>query len=225
MIGLGLEPFAQGGLDEAFGFVVRARAIGLGGEVLGIDLNEGGLEVTAVGVGVVGHDPFDGDAGRGEPLHGAAGGKRRRFVRARPARGLGVGKPGGVVDGDVQEYSQPLGRLRSLRSPVMRRPASGDSAELFDVDLGGSFAGPGALVADHRGRGIERCQASESRDAAMSGRRSRVGTPRARGIRGPAGRERLRAFRSRRPGVAPDDGASGATPGLRSASAGGSPLR
>jgi hypothetical protein len=66
---LGVDPFAEAGLDEAFGFAVGARCIGSGAEVApagGAD--RGGEIARAIGIAVVGHDAFDRDPmGREEP--------------------------------------------------------------------------------------------------------------------------------------------------------------
>jgi len=63
VVGLGVSPFAQGSLDEAFSLAVGPRRIGPGEDVSEAEAAAGGAEASgSVARAVVGHDPFDGDA-------------------------------------------------------------------------------------------------------------------------------------------------------------------
>ena len=63
MISSGISPFAQGGLDEAFGLAVGFGGIGLGCDVFEAELFAGGGEgMRGIARPIIGHDPFDGDA-------------------------------------------------------------------------------------------------------------------------------------------------------------------
>ena len=63
MISSGIGPFAQGGLDEAFGLAMGSGGIGLCSDVFEAELFAGGGEgVRGIARPVIGHDPFDGDA-------------------------------------------------------------------------------------------------------------------------------------------------------------------
>ncbi len=105
LIGLGIGPFAQGRLDEAFGLAVGPWCVGFGADVLdgesfaGIAPGEGPVAGT-----VVGHDAFDGDA--------------EAFV----VRDGGLEEGCGADATQTWTNSQPLLRpvLWLARSPVMR---------------------------------------------------------------------------------------------------------
>src|SRR5579863_6797847 len=66
LIGTGIDPFAEGGLDEAFGFPVGARCVGAS-EVMAQAEFEASLTESpgAVAVAVVGEQPANGNAQRG----------------------------------------------------------------------------------------------------------------------------------------------------------------
>jgi hypothetical protein len=100
--GVGIGPFAQGGLDEALGLAVGARRVGSGSLVRqSARLQGAGEELAAVSGAVVSHDALDDDAMGGEP--------RQRVLEEADGAPLflvghqrGVGEAGGVIDGDVE---------------------------------------------------------------------------------------------------------------------------
>src|SRR5438874_13621940 len=55
LIGAGIDPFAEGGLDEAFGFAVGARCVGAGKVMANAELQAGLVEsARAVAMAVIG---------------------------------------------------------------------------------------------------------------------------------------------------------------------------
>ncbi len=68
----GVGPFAQAGLDEALGFAIGPRRVGLGSDVLdpkGFEkLGKGGGAIAGT---VVGQDPLEGDSQAGVVLQSA----------------------------------------------------------------------------------------------------------------------------------------------------------
>ena len=76
MISSGIGPFAQGGLDEAFGLAVGSGRIGFSSDVFEAELFAGGGEgVRGIARPVIGHDPFDGDAEASVIGEGAVSGR------------------------------------------------------------------------------------------------------------------------------------------------------
>src|SRR5579871_5583421 len=68
LVGAGVGPFAQGGLDKALGLAVGFWRVGPGADVPDPALGEAGAEgVAPVGRAVIGHDALDADAETGEP--------------------------------------------------------------------------------------------------------------------------------------------------------------
>src|SRR6185436_8893003 len=102
MVGAGVGPFAQAGLDEALGLAVGARRIGSGADMAQPGLAAGGAKVVAsISRTVVGHDSLDGDAVAGEPAERPVeegDGARLLLV----GQDLGVGEPRGIVDAGMQ---------------------------------------------------------------------------------------------------------------------------
>src|SRR4029077_17162914 len=102
LVGAGVGPLAQAGLDEALGLAVGARRVGPGADMLEAGLGTGRPGVKGpVGRAVVGHDAFDGDAETGEPIERAAEESDGAFLLLVWQK-LGVGQARGVVDADVQ---------------------------------------------------------------------------------------------------------------------------
>ena len=97
-----VSPFAGHRLVEALDFAVRARPVGLGGEVLDVVVSEQRAERAVSGVreGVVGHQPLGGDSVRGVENERSL--EERRDGRcAFVVVELGVGEPRVVVDNRV----------------------------------------------------------------------------------------------------------------------------
>ncbi len=177
-IGPGVEPFAQGGLDEALGLAVGSRPVGSGGDVARADLRQCGLVGAAVGVGegVVGHDPADGHAVGGEPLAGAGEEAGAGFTGLGRQQ-LGVGQPRAVVDGDVEVLpAKPALASGSVAGDAVAEAV--DAAELLGVDVD-QLAWLGALVAHDLGTLIELLEAAEAAAAQDSsdGRDRQTETP------------------------------------------------
>src|SRR3954447_5661483 len=131
---LQVGPFAQAGLDEAFGFAVGPGRVRPSAPVL----DAGGRArfpkgSAGIGRAVVGHDPLDGDAEAGEP------GKRpleegHGALLALVGQDLGVGEPGGVVDADVEELPADAARPAGAVAGDAVAEAL-DPAELLDVEV------------------------------------------------------------------------------------------
>ena len=164
MVGFGVEPLAQGGLDEALGLSVGAGPVRPGCDVAGADCDEGVLEGPAVGVGkgIVGHDALDAYAAAGEPTDGTVE-EAGASLAALVGQDLGVGEARAVVDGDVQV----LPAEASLAAGAIAGDAVADAvdaAELLGVDMD-QLAGPGALVAHRRRLGFQRGEPAETEPA------------------------------------------------------------
>src|SRR5690606_7872203 len=78
---------------------------------------------------------------------------------------LGIGEPGGVIDGDMQEI--PTMSLVGMQARPARQEAMTDAIDLpqlLDVEMD-QFTRPRALVADHRRLGLEPGQAAQTQPA------------------------------------------------------------
>jgi hypothetical protein len=159
-VGSFVGPFAQEGLDEAFGFSVGLRAVGASSKVSELKLLTGGCEpVGAVAGAVVGHDGLDADAATLEPGDRAfekAGGGRGSFI----GEYLGVGEARSVIDSDMNEL--PADAADFLRAVAMDAMTdTPDAAQLLDVHVD-ELAGLVPLVSANGFFGL---QALESRQA------------------------------------------------------------
>src|SRR6202008_4619201 len=154
MVGLGVGPFAQAGLNEAFGLAVGLWRIGPGSDVLEAEA----LACPAEGKGfvagtVVGHHPFNTDTKTcivGERRLEEADRTLFAFVRQH----LCKGDARMIVDADVDVFptrSLSPGAEVALTSAIagdaMADPI--DTAELFDVDVD-HLTRLLALIAAHR---------------------------------------------------------------------------
>ncbi|MCP1542046.1 hypothetical protein J2W80_001857 [Methylorubrum extorquens] len=103
VVGPGVRPFAQGGLDEALDLAVGPRRVGSRALVADVEAPQGlGVALGFEGWPVVGHDALDTDTvaaeePQGVEEEGEAGGP------GLVGQDLGVGQPRMVVDGQVQE--------------------------------------------------------------------------------------------------------------------------
>jgi hypothetical protein len=137
------------------------------------------VERGAVAGAVVGQKSFDGDAVALIKRDGSTQEPdRRRGLLV--AQDLGVGKAGGVVDGDVHEVPARLATDPSCRvgvaAGVVRAatedPLAGaavDPAELLDVDVN-QLAGRGAFIAN---RGLQAQPAELAHPQSLADRRDR----------------------------------------------------
>src|SRR5687767_6095132 len=141
VIGPAVDPFAQGGLDEALGLAVGAGRVGPGSDVLEAGAGDKALEeMASVGGAVVGHDALDGDAMGLEEGEGA-GEEGAGALLPLVGKNLGVGEAGGIVDADVQVL--PADAAVFDHAAMLAGDAVADAvdlAELLGVDVD-EFAG------------------------------------------------------------------------------------
>src|SRR5580704_5403101 len=162
LIGAGVGPFAQAGLDEALGLAVGTRRVRPRADVLEPGPGAGGAEgMAAVSRTIVGHDPLDVDAVTGEPIERAAeegNGVFLLLVRQE----LGVGQARGVVDTDVQRLPTDavVAVDGSAAAPGDAVANALDAAEFLGVAVQ-EFARPLTLIAYDGRHRIERLQSSQ----------------------------------------------------------------
>src|SRR4051812_18406681 len=138
-VDLGVGPLVEHGAVVALDLAVGLGPVGPGPLVGGAGLAQRrGEDPGAVAGAVVGQDPLDAlDAGVGEERSGAAP-EPGRGLLALVVEQLGVGQPGVVIDGVVQERvagARPAVAF-ALFPAVNLVPATiGDVAELLDVDV------------------------------------------------------------------------------------------
>ena len=115
MVDGGIGPFAQAGLDEAFGFAVGARSVGPGEDVFDTQLVEEGRDgLRAVSRAIVAHELADTDAEGGEVRQGLAqelGDAADLLIR----HDLGVGHARSVINSDVDELPTGAGEVIVIR--------------------------------------------------------------------------------------------------------------
>ena len=167
VIGTGVGPLAQGGLDKAFGLAVGARSVGAGEAVLDAELGTGGAEVArAIAGTVVGEQAANGDAVLGVEGDGGVQ-KGDGSFGLLVGQHAGEGKAGVIVDGDVQ--SLPAGELRAAAPAAIA--ANGDlliAGHALDVEME-QIAGSGMLVAHDGWGGMEMAPTVEVQPAAECG--------------------------------------------------------
>src|ERR671939_1887801 len=155
-IGLGVGPFAQGGLDKALGLAVCLGRRGLGPHVLEAEIAAGGAKrLRAIAGAIVGHHTGNRDAeARVVGDRGLEEGDGALLLLIR--EDLREGHPGGVVDADVDELppnAPALALTGSIAGDAMANAI--EATELFDIDVD-QFAGMLALVAANRLGGVKR---------------------------------------------------------------------
>jgi len=133
----GVGPFALQGLDEPFGFAVRARPVRPREDVLDPEANDcAGVELGSVARSVVGHDPLHSHRSSCEP-----GDRPFQERDARPSclvgEDLDVGDAAGVIDRDVTALpprAQLFARADTASSghPMARTT---EPTQPFDVDM------------------------------------------------------------------------------------------
>ena len=156
LVGAGVGPLSERGLDEAFGFSIGAWGIGSGKAVL----EAGGLDdlseaPVAIAGAVIGEDSPDREAEAGEvgPRH---------VEEHECGTVLLVGQDGSeadaavIVDGDVQVLVSGAARLpRSIA--VNAVSGLDDAGQALDIEVD-EVAWAGMFVAHDRGRRIERLE-------------------------------------------------------------------
>lgn len=151
LIGAGIGPFSQGGLDEAFGVAIGAWGIGSGASVLESEMLAGiGEGIGAIGRSIVGEHGFEVDA---EPCVVGQGGvqevqhRRACFIRVKGREG----DTGVVVDGDMDILrSDALDGVVPVAGHAVAGPR--DAHQALDVEVK-EVARPRMFIAmDGRGR-------------------------------------------------------------------------
>jgi hypothetical protein len=145
-VGVSVSPFAEGGLNEAFGFAVGLWRVGSGEAVFEAEGGDGGahevraIAGTVVGVEALGLDGVLAEEGeRGvEESDGAGGG----LVWEE----LGESEAGMIVDGDVEELPTGAADMIVLRIAGDAVARADDAGEFLDVEVN-ELAWAGALVA------------------------------------------------------------------------------
>jgi len=173
MLGSGVEtsvsPFAQSGLDEAFGFAVGARSIGASEAMAQTESKNGAAEgMGAITVAVIGEQTADADAQAGVI---SQGGMEKSDGRSGGAVGqdLGKGDTGMVVDGDVEAL--PAGMMFAATATVGTSDDVGKAAQGLEVEME-QIPRSGMFIADQRYSRFEIAQAIEAqatKNAADSG--------------------------------------------------------
>ena len=148
LVGAGVGPFPESGLDEAFRFPIGLGGVGLGEEVSDAQLGAGfAVGGRAVASPVVGHDALDGDAELAvvrdhlqEEVH--------RRVLALVRADCRMTEAGVVIDADMQALPANAAHpVPAVAGHTMTRPL--DAAELLGVEMQ-QFAGMGPLVTPDR---------------------------------------------------------------------------
>ena len=114
VVGASVGPFAQRGLDEAFGFAVGSRGIGSGADMAQFQSSAQFCEAfRPVAGAVVGHDAGEGDSEGSEVAQGV---KQRATGAVRGFAGLDARKAhsGMIVDSDMHVF--PSGARGPLAS-------------------------------------------------------------------------------------------------------------
>jgi len=165
LVGHGINPFAQGGLDKALGLAIGFRGIGPCAQVAQAGLfQEIAEDMAFIGGSVVAHDTLDSDAVPGEEREGVLEEASGAFL-GLIGQDFGIGEARGIVDGDVKGF--PAGAaLSALTPPVAGDPMADavDLSELLAVDMD-EFAWPFALVAEDGRFDVETVKATEAQAA------------------------------------------------------------
>jgi hypothetical protein len=138
LVGLGVGPLVQRGLDEALSLAVGFRGVGPGADVLEVEpLAEPAEGEGLVAGTVVGHDALDPDA---EALVIGERGLEEGGGTASPlaVHNLGEGDARSIVDGDMDEL--PTGPFAACPQVALSSTVAGDamadtvdSAKLLDI--------------------------------------------------------------------------------------------
>ena len=177
VIGTGIGPLAGDGLDEAFGFAICLRSVGLGEEMLEAELAAGSSEgFGAIGGTAIGEDLLDDDAMSGVKGEGLVEGVENAlslFVGEQTSEG----EAGVIINGDVQAFDAGAGVALSA---VAGGADSGteEAAELLDIEmeeLAGvvAFVTPGGRFGRFQGReAVEVMAAQDAREGGLGDRQN-----------------------------------------------------
>ena len=159
LVSTGIGPFAEGGLDEAFGLAVGLGSVGAGEEVAqALATAALGKELGDVAGAVVAHDGFGFDAEGAEIAERGVEELDRAvltFIGHDPSKR----DPGSVIDRDMDVF--PAGapdQIAAVASDAVAGPL--DARELFDVQVD-ELARALAFVAMDRRRRIEQGETVE----------------------------------------------------------------
>jgi len=169
LIRAGIDPFAEGGLDEAFGFPVGARCVRARKVMAKAELQTSLAEsARAVAVAVIGEQPADANAQSGVIGHGSV---KKSNCRSSGEIGqdLGEGDTGVIVNGDVEIL--PPTMMFSASAAIGSNDHIRKTAQMLDIEME-QIAGSGVLVANHGHGGLQvadAIQTPSAKDAADSG--------------------------------------------------------
>jgi len=168
-------PFAQRGLDEAFGLAVGTRGVGARAEMADTELPTSVGELAGVVAGsVVGEDAANGEAQARVVAHGVVQEGDRAAGALVRMQGR-EGHAGVIIDGDVENLpAGAAGFVAGIAGEAMT--GLDDASEFFGVDVQ-QIAGMSMLVAAHGQDGLQIADAAEfvTPENAADGGRTAVG--------------------------------------------------
>jgi hypothetical protein len=163
VVGAGVGPFAEGGLDEAFCFAIGARGVRASETVAEAELvTEAAKDAGAVTGAVVGEQAANGNAEAGVVGDGSMekGSRGRGFLVRQDLR---EGDAGVVIDGDMDIL--PSGTMDAATTISGNATADGlEAADFLDVEVE-QIAGKRVLVTNQRRRGFEIADVTEVKSA------------------------------------------------------------
>ena len=171
----GVGPFAQGGLDEAFGFAVGLRRVRSSAAVFETHLETSLAKlVGAIATAVIGEQGANGDAMASEKVNGFLE-KGDGGMGLLIGEDLGEGHARVVVDRDMQSFPSRMFVLTTAAAV----PAPNDlleAGQALDVEME-KIAGAGMLIAHDRRQGMQIAPAAETSTAqnAADGSRTESG--------------------------------------------------
>ena len=211
-IGVSVGPFAQGGLDEAFGFAVGPWRIGAGETLFETETSDfSGVGSAAVAGAVVGKETLDLDpelSEEGESGEEKGDGALRALVREE----LGEGDAGVIIDGDVKVLPTGAAGVIALAVAGDAMAEALDAGELLNIEVD-EFARSGPLVAAQRWRRLQGAQALET----VAAQQTRDGGLGELGLAGDLEAWQFATAQSQDAGDAEAVGGSGGTFGARTA--------
>jgi len=155
-----VSPFAQSGLNKAFGLAVGARSIGSGKDVPHpAAAAQGANKGRTVGGAVISHDASDRDPEGLEVIEGARE-EGSSGLFALVGQDFGVGQARMVVDADVGDLEAGA-EAAFLMSAGNARADAVETAELLGVEME-QVTGRGVLVANDGRRRVQRAQPGQS---------------------------------------------------------------
>ncbi len=170
-IGTGIGPLAGKGLDEAFGFAISLRPVGLGEEMLEAELPAGSSEgFGTIGGAAIGEDLLDDDAMSGVEREGLVEGVEDA-LSAFVGEQTSEGEAGVIINGDVQAFDTGAGVALSAVTGGAD-PGTDEAAELLDIEMEElarvvAFVTPGGRFGRFQGR--EAVEVMAAQDAGEGG--------------------------------------------------------